>query len=166
MKRVFALGVAAALGIAAGAGEIFEWTDARGVVHYTDDRDLVPEPFRDSVRVTEKSEALQRVRARRPPAKPSTAPDEAAALLEAHWRERAAALDAQIARLEPEAARCEGDHYNVSPGDGSRRRREERAEAEACERTRRELAEARAAREELEEEARREDVPPGWLRSG
>jgi hypothetical protein len=160
-----ALCLAAGLTLPAGAGEqIFTWTDERGVAHYTDDRELVPEPFRDSMRVVEKSEVLQHVIERRPAARPPRASDEAAALLEAHWRERAAALDSQIASLEPVVERCAGDHYNVSPGDGSRRRREERAEAEACARAREQLAQAREAREALTEEARREGIPPGWVR--
>jgi hypothetical protein len=161
-------------------GEIWVWTTADGTVHYTDDRERVPEAFRESARVAhredDKTEKPASVPASGVPAVPPTAqtgPDageppavidpEAAA--EAGWRAEAGALHERIAALEPQVAACAGDHINRSPGDGSRERREEREEAERCARAKQELATARADLDALEERAHRADVPPGWLRT-
>jgi hypothetical protein len=154
------------------ADEIYEWVDERGVVHYTDDRELVPEPFRASVRVSEAGGdgTYQRVIERRGPAAPAAAapassPEDAiGGLTESQWRAQAERLDARVAELAPEAKRCESDHVNRSPGDGSRKRKAELAEAAACAKTRSDLVSARAERDEFRENARRAGVPPGWVR--
>ncbi len=169
-----AIACALALATAASAGEegtsrpIYEWIDERGVTHYTDDRELVPEPFLASVRISEASGdgSSQRTIERRTLAPPAArAIDEVIAnSTESQWRAEAARLDALIAELAPLAKKCEGDHRNNSRGDGSRKRREELAEAEACAEVRLNLANARAEREAFSELAHRAGVPPGWVR--
>ncbi len=165
----FALaGSAAAADEAQSARAIYEWTDERGVTHYTDDRELVPEPFLGSVRIAELSGdgSFQRAIERRVTAPPAAhALEEVIAnTTEAQWRAEAARLDAVIAELAPLAKKCKGDHRNDSPGDGSRKRQEELAEAEACAEARAGLASARAEREAFGELAHRAGVPPGWVR--
>lgn len=182
MRRTLAA-LAIALGLAQLAApaaraedEIWVWTTPDGAVHYTDDWERVPEAFRDRARVAhrEGSGSYQRVEGRTPvppaaqpeaaPAPDAPPPLDAEAAAEAAWREQARAVAARIAALTQQVDGCASDHVNQSPGDGSRKRREERAEAERCAQARRDLAEAQADREALEERAHREGVPPGWLR--
>jgi len=146
------------------AGEIYEWVDERGVIHYTDDSELVPEPFRASMRVSEASPASPpRVIERRVPA--ALAPEEdLGGMTEAQWRAEWERLDALVAQLAREAKRCENDHASQDPGDGSRKRKAELAEAAACARTREDLVNARAERDAFRENAHRVGVPPGWVR--
>ncbi|HEU4430767.1 MAG TPA: DUF4124 domain-containing protein [Myxococcota bacterium] len=156
-----------ALAVSAVADEIYEWVDERGVVHYTDDRELVPEPFRASVRVTEASGdgSYQRVIERRGSSAPAApAEDVIDGITESQWRAEAERLDARVAELAPEAKRCENDHVNRSPGDGSRKRKAELAEAAACAKTQSDLTSARAERDAFRENAHRAGVPPGWVR--
>jgi Domain of unknown function (DUF4124) len=151
------------------AGEIYEWVDERGVIHYTDDRELVPEPFRASVRISEAKGdgSFQRIIERRvtsASATPAARDESPGGRTEAQWRSEAERLDALVAELAPAASRCASDHVNSSPGDGSRKRKAERAEAEACAKTRSDLVNARAERDEFREAAHRAGVPPGWVR--
>jgi glycine/D-amino acid oxidase-like deaminating enzyme len=154
-----------------GGTEIYEWTEADGVIHYSDDLTQVPDQYRDGVRVTEREEPRATDQAVAPAAPAQSAPTSAGPseaelqlAAQANWREQAARLDARIAELAPEAKRCESDHINLSPGDGSRKRRKELAEAKACDEAEQALADARAEREALSERAREADVPPGWVR--
>jgi hypothetical protein len=172
---VFAAGSA----LAGEAGEIWVWTTADGAIHYTDDRERVPEAFRASARVAHEGGggSYQRVappspnaNARAPAAARESAepPPEAMdpdAIAEAAWRDQARAIDARIAALAAKAADCGDDHVNRSPGDGSRKRRQEREEAQRCADAARDLASARADREALEERAHRAGAPPGWVRA-
>jgi len=146
------------------ADQIYEWVDERGVIHYTDDRELVPEPFRASMRASEASPAsAPRVIERRVPAAPAL-DEPIGGMSEAQWRAESERLDALIAQLAPEAKRCENDHVSQDPGDGSRTRKAELAEAEACAKTRAGLTNARAERDAFRENAHRAGVPPGWVR--
>ena len=149
--------------------DIWVWTTPDGVVHYTDDRDSVPEPFRDAAQVAHKQGggSYQRVPTPTAPAAstPASPPGDPAADAEAAWRGAARALDARLAALAPEVEACGTDHIEQDPGDGSRKRREEREEAARCARARADLAAARAERAALEERAHREGIPPGWVRA-
>jgi len=168
VRLALAVPLLCALAGSAAADEIYEWVDERGVVHYTDDRELVPEPFRASVRVTEASGdgSYQRVIERRGSSAPAAprAEDVVDGLTEAQWRAEAERLDARVAELVPEAKRCENDHVNRSPGDGSRKRKAELAEAATCAKTTSDLISARAERDAFRENAHRAGVPPGWVR--
>jgi hypothetical protein len=159
-------------------GEVWVWTTADGTVHYTDDRDRVPETFRESARVAHREGDVPRSASPAPSepvapsdAQPRGAEAEPPALIdleeaeEARWRGEARAVHERIAALSPQVEACAGDHINSSPGDGSRKRREEREEAERCMGAKLDLAKARADLAALEERAHRADVPPGWLRS-
>lgn len=156
--------------------EIWVWTTADGAIHYTDDLKRVPEAYRESARIAHKEGggSYQRIPVPAPigaqPTRPAgvagSGPDasDAEAAAEATWRERARAIDARLAELAPLVEACANDHVNLSPGDGSRKRREERDEAARCAQARNDLASARAEREALEESARLEGAPPGWVR--
>jgi hypothetical protein len=147
--------------------EIWVWTTPDGVVHYTDDREQVPEAFREGARVAQRqgSGSYQRVATPSAGSAPVAPAADLGADAEAAWRGEANALDARIAALAPQAEACATDHVRQDPGDGSRARREEREEAARCARVREELAAALAAREALEERAHREGIPPGWVRA-
>ena len=170
---LFALaGSLGALVSLAASAEIYEWTEEDGVVHYADGLTQVPDQYRDSVRITEtvspeppQAAAAPQQAAAPPPAAASPAEKQPSEeMSEAQWRAEATRLDALIAKLAPEAKRCETDHINLSPGDGSRKRGEEYAEAKACAETGEALVRAHTDREALTERARQADVPPGWLR--
>ncbi len=164
---VFALaGSLAALVSLAASAEIYEWTEQDGVVHYSDDLAQVPDQYRDAVRITEtvSAEPPQQVAAPPPAAASPAEKQPSEEMSDAQWRAEATRLDALIAKLTPEAKRCETDHINLSPGDGSRKRGEEYAEARACDETAEALVRAHADREALTERARQAGVPPGWLR--
>ena len=96
------------------------------------------------------------------------------AQLEASWRGRARAQREAVARAEARVkeleARVDGLRNDMSPTgllDPSRQQTREadtaRARAE-LEEARRQLALARQGSEDLEDQARRQRVPPGWLR--
>lgn len=167
-----ALCLAAAPQASEAAGEIWVWTTPDGALHYTDDEERIPEAFRDSARLAQREgdgsyQRIPAVRASAPvPAGPAAQDSSGEISPETVWRDQAREIDARIAALAPEVERCKGDHVNLSPGDGSRKRRHERDEAQRCEQARSDLAAARAQRSDLEERARREGVPPGWVRSG
>jgi hypothetical protein len=164
--------------VIAADGEIWVWTAADGSIHYTDERERIPERYREQARIAheEGGGSYQQIPAlppknERAPAAPAPDPAEAPpeatdpeAAAEAAWREQARAIDARIAALAPQAAACANDHVNRSPGDGSRKRRQELEEAERCAAAKRDLASARAEREALEERAHRAGAPPGWVR--
>ena len=110
-----------------------------------------------------------------PSASPTPDPELAIrAQLEASWRGRARAQREAVARAEARVkeleARVDGLRNDMSPTgllDPSRQQTREadlaRARAE-LEEARRQLAAARQGIEDLEEQARRQRVPPGWLR--
>jgi hypothetical protein len=173
MRHLAALALGLSLAISAAAGEeerlLYSWTSGDGSVHYTDDSSRVPEEFRSSTKTflaRERREAQPVPSAA--PAKPKEAASEPAAIYdgwsEVDWRAAAQRLDDAIAALAPVATACEKDHVNLSPGDGSRKRREEAEEARKCAEARSALANAQAEREALSERAHRAGAPPGWVR--
>ncbi len=167
-----------ALAASAARAELYRWTDANGVTHFTSDLSQVPAGQRDLARAAAASGkgSLQRVSSSAPransttgsaaPASPAThaAEDRVGGKTDVQWRDEATRLRSRIALFEAPAARCEKDRFAWSRGDGGRKYREEQAEAEACQRTELELSLARKALEDFEELARRTGVPPGWIR--
>jgi hypothetical protein len=172
MRHLAALALGLPLAISAAAGEeerlLYSWTSGDGSVHYTDDSSRVPEEFRSSTKTfvaRERREAQPVPSAA--PAKPKAVSEPAAIYdgwSEVDWRAEAQRLDDAIAALAPVATACEKDHVNLSPGDGSRKRREEAEEARKCAEARSALANAQAEREALSERAHRAGAPPGWVR--
>ncbi len=174
--------VSAVLALSASA-EIYRWTDAHGVVHYTSDIQQVPAGQRDLARAAVRTGkgSLQRIETppgsapRSADAAPSgrlgaappaaLAGDEAiAGKTEKEWREEMTRLRSRVALYRPAAERCEDERFQWSPGDGGRRYREEQAEAEACDETRRNFELAVQLALDFEESAHRAGVPPGWVR--
>lgn len=167
--------VAAAIALSASA-EIYRWTDANGVVHYSSDFQQVPAGQRDLARAAVRTGkgSLQRIEssaASRPRVAHSAAPPAALAsgevvegMTEVQWRDEATRLRTRIALYAPAAERCEGDRFRGSPGDGGDESREEQAEAEACRQTLREFELAKKQVADFEERAQRASVPPGWIR--
>jgi hypothetical protein len=173
---MIALALLASAAAHADEGEIWVWTTDDGSIHYTDDRERIPDAFRARARVAHKEGdgSYQQIPAAKPkppvaPAAPAAEPTpeavDADAVAEAAWRDQARAIDGRIAALLPQVEACAGDHVNRSPGDGSRKRREEIEEAARCARAETELANARADRAALEERAHRAGAPPGWVRT-
>lgn len=167
--------VAAAIALSASA-EIYRWTDANGVVHYSSDIQQVPAGQRDLARASVRTGkgSLQRIEssaASRPSVAAAAAPPAALASedvvegkTEAQWRDEATRLRARIALYAPAAERCEGDRFAWSRDDGGDEYREEQAEAEACRQTALEFELAKKQVVDFEERAHRAGVPPGWIR--
>jgi hypothetical protein len=167
-----------ALAASAARAELYRWTDANGVTHFTSDLNQVPAGQRDLARaaVSSGKGSLQRVASSAPraqsasgsaaPASPAApaAEDRVGGKTDVQWRDEATRLRSRIALFEAPAARCGKDRFAWSRGDGGRKYREEQAEAEACQRTELELSLARKALEDFKERARRTGVPPGWIR--
>lgn len=165
------------LGAASAHAELYRWTDARGITHYTSDINQVPASQRELARKTVPSGkgSLQRIGA---PAARSGAAQEPAAPAsprratddlvdgkdEAQWREEATRLRARVALHAGPAERCQGDRLRLHARSSRAQIEEETAEAKGCERTARELALAQRMLSDFEERAHRLGVPPGWIR--
>lgn len=165
------------------AAEVYRWTDAQGGVHYSSDRNDVPESQREAARANAGGTgrgAVMRIPAKPapPPAAPTAPPPAtpvgqpepeggAAEVIggrnEAGWRGAAQQYRDAIERLEQQAGECTAGAFRHSAGAGGRAEREETA-ADACGRIQRELQTNRRWLESLEEDAHRAGVPPGWLR--
>ncbi|MBM4383082.1 MAG: hypothetical protein FJ091_06890 [Deltaproteobacteria bacterium] len=169
-RLVVALGLALLLGTPLCAEEeriLYAWTSDDGSVHYTDQLARVPEKSRSSAKTFLAKELGAVTRVPAAPARDKAAPPQLELYDgwgEGEWRGETSRLDALVASLSPIVAACATDHVNLSPGDGSRKRREEREEAQKCAEARTALASAQAEREALSERAHRAGAPPGWLR--
>ncbi len=183
--------VALALVVASPAvAEIYKWTDANGVVHFTSNASEVPADQREGARKAgsagkgsfQQMETVPRPREGAASSKPATQPshfggsaarrDSAdtpkeprfGGRTEAQWRAQAAKYRNAIARLEANVEKCSGDQFRWSRGAGRRAYKEEQREAQACQTQKNELDMNRRWLSKLEENARRAGAPPGWLR--
>jgi hypothetical protein len=59
------------VGLASSAGVIYKYEDERGITHYTDRRDLIPEKFRSKAQVVDSGKAPVTVAPTPPPAPPA-----------------------------------------------------------------------------------------------
>lgn len=183
---VIALACASILVASSAGAEIYKWTDAEGVVHFTSNPDEVPAAQR--ARAAEAGRAgkgsFQRVvpsgasAAARAPAAPAPPRSRAGAKkasreageervggrTEAEWRAEAEKHRSAIARLEPLVERCKDDSFRFSEGAGRRAYREEEAEVDGCRKLRDEKDMHERWLETLEEKAHSAGVPPGWIR--
>ncbi len=173
--------------------EVYKWVDKKGRVHYTDNPDQLPEPQRSQV-LDELEKKIERERKRReklrkqgidlqnerlppapppPPSKPG--PHPAANRLKqrqkakAKWsgmakcaRERVAALEDKCAELKTQHDRDNRDRLSMSRPGAAQRYQKSRAAYQRC---RENLEKAHHYLEvELPEQARKNGVPPGWIR--
>jgi hypothetical protein len=113
-----------------------------------------------------------------PPAAPEAAAGEdssfAGGAPEAHWRQRAKdqraairAAEELVKRLEDRVDALRNDRAPISMMDPAREQTRQNELAKALqdlEAARKALADARKTLDDLEDEARRKGVPPGWLR--
>jgi len=58
-------------GAASSAGVVYKYEDERGITHYTDRRDLIPEKFRSKAKVVDPGKAPVTVAPTPPPAPPA-----------------------------------------------------------------------------------------------
>ena len=172
--------------VAAGA-KLYSWRDKSGSLHYTDNIEQVPEPFRSQFLHAEERTAGSRGGEKPPaaaprskPGAPRTAPprmgpgsgprlhdrDEIDKL---RWQAEVRKLRDGLAKAEQQLARLEQDRANSMRRWRETRVVARRQEAEELGKKIAELQEeAERLRHELEVElprrAKREGVPPGWLR--
>jgi hypothetical protein len=169
---------------AAARADVYRWTDAHGVTHYTSDINHVPASQRELARRTVPSGrgSVLRIGSGHPsagaPAEPAASPSATAASAppasageesvdgktEAQWRNEASLARSRLERAEASAEHCKGDTFRASARSGHAQYEEEKTEADGCERIRAEAEGARQALEQLEERAHVDGVPPGWLR--
>jgi hypothetical protein len=171
--------VAAGIALAASA-DVYRWTDAKGIDHYTSDLRQVPAAQRDLARATVlgRKGSLQRIGAATPNAQrtpspassgaahasaPPAAPardDEVGGKAEAQWRDEAARLRERVALNAPGADHCAEDRLAPSPAAGG----PEQTEAERCRNRAAEYEAAQEAVSKFEERSHEAGVPPGWIR--
>jgi hypothetical protein len=90
-------------------------------------------------------------------------PDEPAPDEQKSWASRASVLDADIAGAEAEVTSVAGELAQLRSDRPEMWERQETLEKK-LEALQERLKAARQAREDLEDEARRKNIPPGWLR--
>ena len=174
IRSLAALACLLALAAVASA-EIYRWTDANGVTHYTTDINQVPAAQRAAASAPRGGGSLQRVESKpRPPAPAATASvpaspaaadaERIAGKDEGAWRTEAEQLRRRVALYEPIVDRCKGDSLRISAHSSREQIREESEEAAACDRSRSELELAARTLADFEERAHRAGVPPGWIR--
>jgi uncharacterized protein involved in exopolysaccharide biosynthesis len=172
--------------------QVYKWVDKKGRVHYTDNPDQLPEPQRSRV-LDELEKKIEKERKRReklkeqgidvperlPPPPPPRAqkqgPHPATNRLKqrqaakAKWsgmaeraRERVASLEEKCAELKAERDRDNQDRLTMSRPGAGQRYQKSRTAYQDCQKN---LEAARHYLEvELPEQARKNGVPPGWIR--
>ena len=168
--------------------EIYRWTDSAGREHFTTKIEDVPAAQRGEAmqRAASARKRVGTVESAKPQA-PTAPPAEASPRFgvpaardaagapgdgpriggydEAGWRDRVAKLRGDIERLEGAVEDCKGSAgVRWNPGAGRRAYAEEVREAEACGRSNSDLDYARMQLDKLVETARKQGVPPGWVR--
>jgi uncharacterized protein YukE len=153
---------------------LYQWTDDKGVVYITDDRDKIPKAYRDKAlklpqSKTEDVDQGQQVQQKS--ATPAGVESEGAdSAGKAAWQQRMKDAKQRLADAEThyqELAQRRNELIQ-SWGGAASGRLDTRAEADSVEQEMRDVQkEVDAARKELEdipEQARKAGVPPGWLR--
>ena len=174
-----------------GHAEVYKWIDKRGTVHYTDDPEQLPEPYRSQAlkelgeRLKKQQEEPQPNPGAAPPA-PAAAPATPAPSTQEQlqgltdslqrveaakrsWQQKAALARQNVTQLEQECAKLRTKRDLAQRNSLNYARPVDRATAQQSEkdleRCDKALAEARRySTDELPEQARRQGIPPGWLR--
>ncbi len=185
--RWFALALVLALAPGAGAAGIYQWTDSNGVVHFTDDPGKVPKKYHDTVREVqppkEESEpdgasAPEAQPTSKPRPRPTPTPDSdnrqysPSEAVDAYghnrdwWRQRVQEWEDKKAEAQAKLAEAQerlGRERFLNQTTGNMQRIQEiSAEVTTYEAEIREAENMLA--EELPDEARKAQAPPGWLR--
>jgi DNA repair exonuclease SbcCD ATPase subunit len=153
---------------------LYQWTDDKGVVHITDDRDKVPKAYRDKAlkltqSKTEDEDQGQQVQQKSvaPAGVESEGADSAD---KAAWQQRMRNAKQRLANAETQyqVLTQRRNELLQSWGGPVSGRIDTRAEADRVEQEMRDVQkEVDAARQELEDipdQARKAGIPPGWLR--
>ena len=152
---------------------IYEWTDAEGGIHITDDLGEVPERYRAGVRAREmpkdpEAGPQQRKTTEYAP-RAATGAEEASS--KAAWQSKLRSWKARLANAQQrysdlDRRRLEALGRWGGPASGHREGRAEAERIEAEMKTvQKEIDEARDMIEKvIPEEARKAGIPPGWLR--
>ncbi len=182
MVRAVTILVLAMALAAPGSAQIYRWTDANGVEHFSADLDAVPPAHRAAAEASAgraSGGGFTRYRAPAAPAPALEEPVESADPAaqhegedederigghdEAWWRERYQRYVIEIEELEAVEERCEG--VGVPSHGTKRQHRERKMEAvNRCAQSRSTLDVKRLQLENFVENARRKGVPPGWVR--
>jgi hypothetical protein len=175
------------------SAQVYKWTDKKGTVHFTDNPEELPEPMRSEAlrklrEEREKKKEQDKLRPAVPPpsvqrptplpsaqpaqpTQPATTSSQPASPrgTKAQWQERMSRARSRVRDLEVKCSRLESESQRGSrdsllfarPGDREKAQRASQ-ELKSC---RESLKKAKHhLDEELPEQARRQGVPPGWLR--
>lgn len=154
---------------------IYEWTDGKGVVHITDSLDKVPEPYRQNARrheaAPEGGAAPDRPRQQGAAPSGGGASEQSEAQQKTQWqqrlrgaKQRLAGAEQRYRELEQKRTALLGQWGTPAYAPPGARIEAERLSAEMQD-VQKEIDKARNEVEVvIPEEARKEGVPPGWLR--
>jgi hypothetical protein len=176
-----ALAILLALASGAGAAGIYQWTDSKGVVHFTDDPGKVPKKYHDTVLEVQPPDEESEPNGTpspegRPTSKPVPAPDadeySPSEAVDAYghnrdwwrqrvqeWRDKKAEAQAKLADAQERLGR---ERFLNQTAGNMKRIQDISAEVSMFEEQVREAEHMLA--EELPDEARKAQAPPGWLR--
>ncbi len=153
---------------------IYEWTDAKGNVHITDDLGEVPERYRAKARAVEMPKGRE-VRPQQQPEQVAPAPETDTQARDAamkaawqtrlrDWKKRLANAQKRYRELDKKRLDALGQWGGAASGHLEGRAEAERISKE-MENVQKEIDEAKDMVETvIPEEARRAGIPPGWLR--
>jgi hypothetical protein len=154
---------------------LYQWVDDKGIVHITDSLGKVPKQYNDkAIKMTQpgKEDVDQEQQVQQRPVYPSEAETEGdGTAMKAVWQQRMRGAKQRLADAEKRYEKLD-QHRNAllrNWGADAFGRRTERIEAEKIEQQMKEVQqEIDDARNEIEvvipDEARKANVPPGWLR--
>lgn len=154
---------------------LYQWTDDKGVVHITDSLGKVPKQYRDkAIKLTQpkKEDVDQGQQVQQKSVYPSGAESEAAnAVVKGVWQQRMREAKQRLADAEKRYQELDQRRNELlrSWGGAAFGRRTEYIEAEKLEQEMKDVQrEINEARQDIDvvipEEARKEGIPPGWLR--
>jgi hypothetical protein len=154
---------------------LYQWTDDKGIVHITDGLGKVPKQYRDKtikLKQTKKEDIDQGQQVQQEPTYPSGAEsEEADAVVKREWQERLREAKRRLDTAEKRYHELDQRRNELlrSWGGPAYGRLVDRTEVEKIEQeikdVQREIDEARNDVDVvIPEEARKEGIPPGWLR--
>jgi hypothetical protein len=137
--------------------EIYKWVDDKGTVHFTDDVTAIPEKYRENAKTkTMEEESPQKRYQKTDPGDSGTVDDTEKGARERRRRERANFFCSEATRLKRniERAYAEYEAYSMN----------RYALKSVLQSYYNDIVSAQRQLQDFEEQARKNAIPPGWLR--
>jgi len=137
--------------------ELYKWVDDKGALHFTDDITAIPEKYRENVKTeTMKEESPPKKYQKIEPGNSSFTDDAAKAAQEQKRRERANYFFTEATRLKRNIERAQAEYKAYSMNQYATR--------SMLQSYYNDIVSAQKAFDDFEEQARKNAIPPGWLR--